>query len=123
MPPPPVPRQNGGTKGVIPMTPASLMNLGRAGGEEDTALRQPGPGPPPKRQAAMRKAAIVIPPVITVKKGVTKVATGPTGKRTLAIRSPGGVGIRAGEWSATSISLTKLIHLSDQRRGCFLYPP
>lgn len=124
MPPPPLPKNN--SKGVTPMTPASLMNLGTGSGNDANAAYNnslEGSAVVPKRQAAVKAAQIT---KAAAKKGSgaagvaglsgnagsasgsggasgqnanaagKKVKIAPVGKRALAAR-PAGVGVRAGE--------------------------
>ena len=101
MPPPPVP-VHGAMKGVTPLTPASLMNLGS--GLVDAPMRTnnntPMPSGPRKQVTAPTQAKL------PARKGQTSVHTS-TGskkygsstaaKRSLAIRPPGSVGSRTGK--------------------------
>ncbi|KAK4683731.1 hypothetical protein P7C73_g6496, partial [Tremellales sp. Uapishka_1] len=86
MPPPPLPGANG-RKAVVPMTPASLMNLGS--GERAPVKKG-------KNVAAKGKKSSTVP--------VTPVdVSGKPGKRTTAIRPKGGVAVRAAKAIAQSL--------------------
>lgn len=91
MPPPPVPSQG---RPKIPMTPASLMNLSK---DEEHSPESPElPAAPPVRAAA-KKATSAIAPSAQQKRG-SRLVPAPgsaAAKRALAIRPPGGVGVRA----------------------------
>lgn len=102
MPPPPVPG-SGSVKGVTPMTPASLMNLGDGieRGDNATAVLNPkrqatksAPAPAPAPTKVLPKRTMAP----TTKKATTtsRLPAPGMGKRTLAMRPPGGVGVRTG---------------------------
>lgn len=110
MPAPPVPKRNGGPSKLTPMTPASLMNLGRSAIAVE--LHQSQPVPAPKGQVTTRKAASVSfsPTLASTKKAVNgmKAAAASGGRRASAIR-PAGVGLRAGK------SLYDICHFTNLR--------
>lgn len=102
MPPPPVPSSNARPKSLMPMTPATLMNLGKHEGpavipEHQQESRRQADAPPPR--AAAKKATTAIAPASqpAPKRGSRLVPSGGAAatKRALAIRPPGGVGVRA----------------------------
>ena len=100
MPPPPIPPYNSVSKSMTPLTPASLMNLGHTSGNGDTNKRQLAALP--KRQVATRKAVAAAASVPAAKKAGngTKIVPSSIGKRALAIRPPGNIGVRTGRfWS------------------------
>ena len=106
MPPPPVP-VGGNAKGVVPMTPASLMNLGNGIDRSTNAT----PVAQPKRQNSKTVPAAAPAPTKSQPKRSVAASSGkkmqsasrlaPTaaGKRALAMRPPGAVGVRAGRFS------------------------
>lgn len=101
MPPPPVPQGNN-SKSVTPMTPASLMNLGNGVGREENGTPMPSKRQGNKSAPVSASTQTKVPPkrvIQTVAKKATATnrlpATG-MGKRTLAMRPPGGVGVRTG---------------------------
>lgn len=114
MPPPPVPANANKMKSMAPMTPASLMNLG-PGVEpaviprEEPESGQATPVAPLKRQGgrasngnaevqtktqSKRGAATAS---TSARKGASRLAPTAAGKRALAMRPAGDVGVRAGE--------------------------
>jgi len=107
MPPPPVPAQGSRPKSLMPITPASLMNLGKPEAEAEAESSKSGaaaaaaaaPASAPPVRAAAKKAATVIAPASqpAPKRGSRLVPSGgaAAAKRALAIRPPGGVGVRA----------------------------
>jgi hypothetical protein len=115
MPPPPLPTQNGGRKGITPMTPASLMNLGRA--NTDVEVGESQPIPTQKRQVTARKSSIS-PTVGTAKKANygTKIAPNIGGRRALAMRPGGGIGVRVGQSPHCTLSMNRQLMPTQQRK-------
>ncbi|ORY32082.1 hypothetical protein BCR39DRAFT_524096 [Naematelia encephala] len=114
MPPPPVPlQQNGQTKGIVPMTPASLMNL--VGGSASAPLtgipdreNNSTPVQAPRRQSTVKPAPAkqkVTAPV--GKRQTSKLVPTAAGKRALAMRPPG-VGVRSALKAAAAAQLLPL---------------
>jgi hypothetical protein len=96
MPPPPIPTPTSRPKSLLPITPASLMNLGKPESEAESSRADTAA--PPTRAAA-KKAATAIAPATqhAHKRGSRLVPSGGSAaaKRALAIRPAGGVGVRA----------------------------
>ncbi|KAL1407434.1 hypothetical protein Q8F55_006867 [Vanrija albida] len=124
MPPPPVPGSTSRPKTLTPMTPASLMNLGKADAKaepQSDSRRQPPPSAPPVRAAAKRATANIAPapaaPAVA-KRGSRLVPSGgaAAAKRALAIRPPGGVGVRAATKGAAAAAAAAATNEPETRR-------